>query len=111
MREGMPLHLSTSRRWALGFALACYAILMVFMWGAWATIRLAAEGNMSRLIAVSLVATGANAVVIVELARIAIRSFASWSDRKHFRSVGVVWGVFFVVSMGGMLLWRGSLGR
>jgi hypothetical protein len=51
-----------------------------------------------------VLAHGAGAVIVTELARTTFARTARWSDRRHFAAVGVLWMLF--AATGALLLWR-----
>lgn len=73
-------------------------------------LRLLATARLPYLVGALAIIGAANAVVLVELLRIAVPRVARWSHANHFRLIAIVWVILFVASLSGALLMRQSLG-
>jgi hypothetical protein len=48
----------------------------------------------------------ASAIITIEILRMVIPVTDSWSDRKHFTAVAILWIILFILSTTGALLLR-----
>src|SRR5437773_12388690 len=105
------VRLSPKRRRALAVAVPSSAALMV---ATFALVR--SPGRLERLpvaplLLFVLVAHLINAVVTVELFRRVLPRSETWSDRRHFSIVGIVWLALFAAGSALVLAGRAALRR
>ena len=97
------------RRVAIAAVAVGVAFLVLFRVTAGGWMDFMARCPLVCALLIALVISACNAVIIVELLRILIRSATWWSNRKHFGIVAIVWAILLAMQTGSLLVWRQSI--
>jgi len=95
--------LSVRRKAALGFVALSF---VAFLAGVLPLAMRTPPQTWPPVLVLAVVAWGAfaNAIAVLEIVRSTVASTTAWTDERHFRTVMVAFGAFFVLQLTGVLL-------